>query len=312
MNTMIALPIAAAVPTAAPEFSALSDPIFAALDTWQRCQAAMDAVPHAEDYPDEIGDRCWAACTAVMNTRPTTPEGLAALTGWLRQQVPILHGMHQHEIAAVTATIDDATRGMAGLQPWSAPLEPVSTSDKALADAAAGMIATDEAIEQMHRDHTASGSEGDADESEEYQDLQEQRDDHIATLIGTRATSSYGTRAKASAVRHRTLIEDGDVHQQVAVSLAEDLTVIEADPLCRTTELDQLWREREAMIRVRQAHYRIMDAATYQRQPEIEAREEELYNEYWAIHHTIEKLAPSINQAAASQSSTPALKCART
>jgi hypothetical protein len=49
------------------------------------------------------------------------------------------------------------------------------------------------------------------------------RNENIATLVSVPATSAPGIQAKASALRLRTMIEDWDQHQQIAVSLADDL-----------------------------------------------------------------------------------------
>lgn len=96
-------------------------------------------------------------------------------------------------------------------------------ADRELVQAAALLSATDEAIERMHQDHAASGAIGDADEKPEYAALEDSRDEHIATLITVPATSSAGIRAKATAIRSTRTIEDYDQHQQIAVSLADDL-----------------------------------------------------------------------------------------
>ena len=62
----------------------------------------------------------------MLRTRPTTPAGLAALTTWAREQAVWLcanaSGLHGEDLCALTASIDDATRGMSGLKPWSPPL----------------------------------------------------------------------------------------------------------------------------------------------------------------------------------------------
>jgi hypothetical protein len=59
-----------------------------------------------------------------MRTRPTTPAGLAALTGWAREQAHWCEAnatVANRTFLTVTATIDDAARGMSGLQPWTPP-----------------------------------------------------------------------------------------------------------------------------------------------------------------------------------------------
>jgi hypothetical protein len=90
--------------------------------------------------------------------------------------------------------------------------------DAELVQAAQDIQAVDQAIKNMH------GKFGDdADSREDYLALEDERNEHIATLITVRAKSMAGIEAKAVCVRLRTLIEDYDQHQQVAVSLADDL-----------------------------------------------------------------------------------------
>jgi hypothetical protein len=60
------------------------DPIFGAIDAWRRADAAC--VPADDgDIPDELADKCDEAYLTIHRTRPTTPAGLAALTGWARE-----------------------------------------------------------------------------------------------------------------------------------------------------------------------------------------------------------------------------------
>jgi hypothetical protein len=49
------------------------------------------------------------------------------------------------------------------------------------------------------------------------------RDDAIATLITVRASSTAGIMAKASALQLKVLFEDHERHQEIALSLADDL-----------------------------------------------------------------------------------------
>jgi hypothetical protein len=111
----------------------VADPIFAAIDAFRRADAACSAVDG--DIPDELGDRQWDAYKAVLRTRPTTPGGLVALTTFAREQADwlcvnssVLSGEDNCE---VFAAIDDATRGMSGLEPWSPP-PPAQTLDAEL------------------------------------------------------------------------------------------------------------------------------------------------------------------------------------
>jgi len=116
-----AMPIVAAVPNNAVAFA---DPIFAALDTFRRVDAEFFAAD-GDDILDEVGERHHAAVKTMLRTRPTTPAGLAALTTWAREQVDYLHAnasaWYSEDICTLVATIDDATRGMSGLKPWSPP-----------------------------------------------------------------------------------------------------------------------------------------------------------------------------------------------
>jgi len=116
-----ALPIAAAMPTNAEQSI---DPIFAALDAFRLAEAEFYA-ERSGDIPDEIGDRWSDAMDVVIRTRPKTPAGLGALTGFARDMAERSNrgdaGLPDRGWAPVMATIDDATRGMSGLEPWSPP-----------------------------------------------------------------------------------------------------------------------------------------------------------------------------------------------
>src|SRR5262245_29556680 len=99
---------------------AADDPIFVAIGDYRQAQSDCNAV--VGDIPDDLGERLSAAYTAVMQTRPTTPAGLAALTGWARKNATEMRDhslMPGESLCALTATIDDAVRSMSGLQPWS-------------------------------------------------------------------------------------------------------------------------------------------------------------------------------------------------
>ena len=117
---------AAAIATAAPAIAGLAepDPIYAAIEAFRRADAAVVAVDG--DIPDELGDQCHEAYLAVIRTRPVTPAGLAALTGWVRERTDWLCAnfsiLPDEEQRAIAAAIDDAARDMSGLKPWSPPL----------------------------------------------------------------------------------------------------------------------------------------------------------------------------------------------
>jgi hypothetical protein len=118
-----------ASPTAA---TTAPDPIFAAIDAFRQADAACVAVDG--DIPDDVGDHWSDAISFVMRTRPTTPAGLAALTSWARERADWLRSNGTEgggDFCTVSATIDDATRGMSGLQPWSPPPSPESAEPDA-------------------------------------------------------------------------------------------------------------------------------------------------------------------------------------
>jgi hypothetical protein len=115
MNTLVSLPIIAAVPTTAPamppDVDQSADPIFAAIDAYRKADPACIAVN---------GE----AISVVMRTHPTTPAGLAALTSWARERADWLRANGTEgggNFCTVSATIDDAARGMSGLKAWSPP-----------------------------------------------------------------------------------------------------------------------------------------------------------------------------------------------
>lgn len=110
---------AAAIATTSPAMAGVAepDPIFAALDAYNREWTQLLA-----DKADDDGERCCAATQALVNTRPTTPAGLAALTTWFRNESDGMCGNSLwpgERICALSATIDDSARGMSGLKPWS-------------------------------------------------------------------------------------------------------------------------------------------------------------------------------------------------
>lgn len=90
--------------------------------------------------------------------------------------------------------------------------------DTELVKAAHDMEVVDKAINSLHDKFG-----DDADSRADYRSLQRQRNDAIATLIVVPALSPAGIGAKAAALRQSRLIEDYEQHQQVAVSLADDI-----------------------------------------------------------------------------------------
>jgi hypothetical protein len=123
MNSVVSLPIVAAIPTAAPAFAITTDPIFAALEAFRRAEAEFYA-DRDGDIPDEVGDRWSRAVDAVIATLPTTPAGLVALTDFAREMAErSTHdaGLGERQWIPAMCAINDATRGMSGLEPWSPP-----------------------------------------------------------------------------------------------------------------------------------------------------------------------------------------------
>jgi hypothetical protein len=100
------------------------DPIFAAIDAF-RCAEVEFYADRNGDIPDEVGDRWSRAADAVIGTQPTTPAGLVALTGFAREMAERSNhddaGFADGQWVPVMAAINDATRGMSGLEPWSPP-----------------------------------------------------------------------------------------------------------------------------------------------------------------------------------------------
>jgi hypothetical protein len=83
------------------------------------------------------------------------------------------------------------------------------------------IVEMDAAIATLHKKHG-----DDADSRDDYQECQEMRDGAIATLIDVRALSTAGIMAKASALQLDVLFEDYEMHQQIALSLADDLIAL--------------------------------------------------------------------------------------
>jgi hypothetical protein len=133
--------------------AATVDPIFPAIDLYQRADAACSAVSTGMDIPDALADHRGNAFHAVMRTRPTSPAGLTALTTWIREQAAELSKtgsmLFSEDLHTLSATIDDATRGMSGLEPWSPPAE-------ILADGPDPIFAAIEAHRTAVADHAAA------------------------------------------------------------------------------------------------------------------------------------------------------------
>jgi hypothetical protein len=114
----------AAMPAAVPGRPACAvDPIFAAIEAFKRAAADFYAVDG--NIPDEVGDRWSKAIENVLITRPTTPAGLAALTGFTRDLADRSErgdaSFGDRQWVPAIAAVDTAVRGMSGLKPWSPP-----------------------------------------------------------------------------------------------------------------------------------------------------------------------------------------------
>ena len=97
--------------------------------------AAQEAVSHKQlSVPNDLGQQRFDTYSVVLRTRPTTPAGLAALTTWTREQADWLCAnsscLFGEDLCSLAASIDDATRSMSGLEPWSPP--PIANADPAL------------------------------------------------------------------------------------------------------------------------------------------------------------------------------------
>jgi hypothetical protein len=109
-----------------------------------------------------------------------------------------------------------AAAGAMSIAAVSATALPVEV-DTELVHAARDLEATDQAIDSMHRKYD------EADSRDDYRALKDRRNENIATLITIQAKSAAGIQAKAASLRLRAMIGDHDQHQQISVSLADDL-----------------------------------------------------------------------------------------
>jgi hypothetical protein len=132
MNKIVVASVAASIPKIAPaEAAQVVDPIFAALEAF-RCAEKEFYADRAGDIPDEIGDRWSQAVDVVIRTQPTTPAGLGALTSFARDMAERSSrgdaSFANRQWSPVVSAIDEATRGMSGLKPWSPPAQEPATS----------------------------------------------------------------------------------------------------------------------------------------------------------------------------------------
>ena len=97
----------------------------------------------------------------------------------------------------------------------------VSLTDGELRQASDDLVEIDAAIERLHKKYG-----DDADSRDDYRELEERRNDAIGTLSSVPASSMIGIKAKASALQLDELFIDFESHQQIALSLAEDITAL--------------------------------------------------------------------------------------
>ena len=93
--------------------------------------------------------------------------------------------------------------------------------DGELRQASNDLVEIDAAIDRLHKSYG-----DDADSRGDYHELEARRDDAIGTLISVPASSMVGIKAKAAALQIGELFDDYEAHQQIALSLAEDLTAL--------------------------------------------------------------------------------------
>lgn len=113
--------------------------------------------------------------------------------------------------------------------PTTAPAMLLEGSDQDLVDAAEGLMSAERSIDSLYEEHRRSGAEGEVDERADCLALFDRQAECIATLITVPAISGRGVQAKAAVVRWKPLIGRYDDHQQVAVSLADDVARLGSD-----------------------------------------------------------------------------------
>jgi hypothetical protein len=152
----------------------------------------------------------------MQRTRPTTPAGLAVLTTWAREQADWLCAnssvLKREDYCALAASIDDATRGMSGLEPWSPPLPAAMAVS---ADPAFALIAEKLAADVAHEKAIDAVAEvedlGDfsSDAAIEAQENNEAACDYVNEVDWKLANTSPTTLAGVAAVlRFANEIED--------------------------------------------------------------------------------------------------------
>jgi hypothetical protein len=133
---------------------------------------------------------------------------------------------------SITAPVDTTRRrfltvaaagamSVAAVSATALPLE----VDTELVRAAQDLVAVEQAIDDLCRKYD------EADGRDDYRALEDRRNENIATLITVQATSAAGIQAKAASLRLRAMIADQDQHQQISVSLADDLVVLRPEAL---------------------------------------------------------------------------------
>ncbi|WP_321177281.1 hypothetical protein [Bradyrhizobium sp. USDA 3256] len=219
MNSLVALPIAAATPVAAPAFlAATGRPDRRALEAYaswlfmERRILCGELWPHmgtvAEkfDFADNAGWGWHFRGEIDWRDHPQPSTRAAAVL----DHVGVNWRGRPKEDDLGLGEVDNGARPML---PASWP-----ERDGELREALESLKAHDLALAGLHKAH---GDE--ADSREDYRELEEARDDCLSTLINTEASSMVGVLAKATALQQQALIEDYEGHQSIAISLAEDL-----------------------------------------------------------------------------------------
>jgi hypothetical protein len=219
MNSMVAIPIAAAMPVAAstalPTIPTTDRRALEAYVSWLFMERRilcgelwphMGALAEKFDYADNAGWHWHFRGDVDWRDHPQPSTRAAAvldLVGVDWRQYPKRGDLD----------LGEADNGQRPALPANWP-----EVDGDLRQACEDMMARDQAIASLHKAHG-----DDADSRDDYRELEQLRDECLTTLIDTAASSMVGIFAKATALQHRQLIEDPDMHQEVALSLAKDL-----------------------------------------------------------------------------------------
>ena len=139
----------------------------------------------------------WAAVPGARET------GLIPWSYWDFQQTSRLLGQAHKILIQKTVSLDNPQ------------------GDGELRQASNDLVEIDAAIERLHKKYG-----DDADSRGDYHELEARRDDAIGTLSSVPASLMIGIKAKASALQLDELVIDFESHQEIAVSLADDLIAL--------------------------------------------------------------------------------------